>query len=111
MCLVKSGVLGVQLIIGFFVATWKQARRLAVLVIGLAVLAVGVALLVLPGPAFVVIPLGLGILAIEFSWARAWLRKLRTSAAAAASRIRQMRQPAVEPSAPARQGDRSEMRL
>jgi tellurite resistance protein TerC len=41
------------------------------------VLAIGVALLVLPGPAFVVIPLGLAILGAEFAWARHWLRKVR----------------------------------
>jgi hypothetical protein len=35
----------------------------------------GVALLVLPGPAFVVIPVGLAILATEYAWARRWLRK------------------------------------
>ena len=37
---------------------------------GGAVLLVGMALLVLPGPAFVVIPAGLAILATEFEWAR-----------------------------------------
>ncbi|WP_348650829.1 PGPGW domain-containing protein [Thermodesulfovibrio sp. 1176] len=35
-------------------------------------------MLVLPGPAFLVIPLGLGILAIEFSWARRLLAKIQT---------------------------------
>ena len=38
---------------------------------------VGVALLVLPGPAFVVIPIGLAILASEFSWARLYMKKGR----------------------------------
>ena len=40
-------------------------------------LAIGVALIVLPGPAFVVIPLGLAILGAEFAWARHWLRKVK----------------------------------
>jgi tellurite resistance protein TerC len=31
---------------------------------------IGVALIVLPGPAFIVIPIGLAILATEFAWAR-----------------------------------------
>ena len=44
---------------------------------GLTVLALGVALVVLPGPAILVIPLGLGILAAEFAWARRWLEQLR----------------------------------
>ncbi len=69
---------------------WRQARRLVVLVVGLTVLAFGIALLVLPGPAFVVIPIGLGILSLEFVWARVWLKKLRQTAEAAAQRVRQM---------------------
>jgi len=32
---------------------------------------------VLPGPAFLVIPSGLAILAMEYAWARRWLRKAR----------------------------------
>ncbi len=36
---------------------------------GIAVTAAGVAMLVLPGPAFVVIPIGLAMLALEFDWA------------------------------------------
>ncbi len=57
--------------------TYRWARRIAVAVVGGTVLAIGVALLVLPGPAFVVIPLGLAILGAEFAWARHWLRKVR----------------------------------
>ena len=45
-------------------------RRVVVLIVGGAVLLAGIALLVLPGPAFVVIPAGLAILATEFNWAR-----------------------------------------
>jgi ribosome-associated translation inhibitor RaiA len=55
----------------------KTIKRVAILLIGSTVLAIGVALLVLPGPAFIVIPAGLAILAIEFAWARRWLRKAR----------------------------------
>ena len=38
---------------------------------------IGVAMIVLPGPAVVVIPLGLAILGTEFLWARLWLRRAR----------------------------------
>jgi tellurite resistance protein TerC len=48
-----------------------------VAVIGVTVLAIGVAMIILPGPAMVVIPLGLGILAIEFAWARRMLERLK----------------------------------
>ena len=57
--------------------TYRWARRIAVGLVGGTVLALGVALLVLPGPAFVVIPLGLAILGVEFTWARRWLRKIK----------------------------------
>jgi uncharacterized protein (TIGR02611 family) len=52
-------------------------RRVVVAVIGGTVLLVGIAMIVLPGPAVVVIPLGLAVLATEFLWARIWLRKAR----------------------------------
>ena len=48
----------------------KYLRKLIVAVIGGTVLLIGVALIVLPGPAFIVIPVGLAILATEFAWAR-----------------------------------------
>ncbi len=58
-------------------ASYRQARRAVVLLIGSSILLVGVAMLVLPGPAFLVIPAGLAILAIEFAWARYWLTRVR----------------------------------
>ena len=48
-------------------------RRVIVFFIGGAFLIIGVAMLVLPGPALLLIPLGLAILATEFPWARKWL--------------------------------------
>lgn len=56
----------------------KNARKVIVLVIGGTVLLIGIALLVLPGPAFVVIPLGLFILSTEFVWARRFLKKIQS---------------------------------
>jgi tellurite resistance protein TerC len=62
---------------GLLLLTYAQARRIAVLLIGSSVLLVGIAMIVLPGPAVVVIPLGLAILGLEFEWARRWLRAIR----------------------------------
>ena len=59
---------------GYIVWLWKQARRVVVFVIGSTVLLIGIAMVVLPGPAVIVIPLGLAILATEFVWAKDWLR-------------------------------------
>ena len=57
--------------------TYKWARRIAVCLVGFTVLGLGIAMIVLPGPAIVVIPVGLGILGLEFAWARRWLRKVK----------------------------------
>lgn len=57
--------------------TYRFAKRIVISIIGGTVVLVGVIMLVTPGPAFVVIPLGLGILAVEFAWARRWLHSIR----------------------------------
>ncbi len=57
--------------------SYKTIKRFAVGIAGFTVLTVGVALIVLPGPAFLVIPLGLGILGTEFVWARRLLKKVK----------------------------------
>jgi len=69
-------------------ASYRQARRAVILLIGSSILLVGVAMLVLPGPAFLIIPAGLAILAIEFAWARHWLGKVRTQFDSVSSKIR-----------------------
>ena len=57
--------------------TLRVAKRIVVAVIGGTVTLIGIALIVLPGPAFIVIPIGLSILATEFLWAKRWLQKAR----------------------------------
>ena len=52
-------------------------RKCLVALCGGTLLLAGVAMLVLPGPAVVVIPAALAILAVEFLWARRWLAWLR----------------------------------
>ena len=52
--------------------------RLAVTVLGTALLAIGIVLLPLPGPGWLIIFAGLSILASEYAWARrllAWVRR------------------------------------
>ena len=51
-------------------------------------LVLGFALIVLPGPAIIVIPLGLAILATEFAWARHWLRRYKKAANSVLSTIK-----------------------
>ena len=69
------------------ISTLKQAKRLIVIVIGFTVLLIGVALIVLPGPAFLVIPLGLAILGTELLWARRLLKRIKEKAAEVTSRV------------------------
>jgi hypothetical protein len=52
-----------------------RIRKVIVAVIGGTVVLIGLVLLVLPGPALIVIPIGLVILASEFAWARHVLRR------------------------------------
>jgi uncharacterized protein (TIGR02611 family) len=49
--------------------------RALVVLAGITVTLTGAAMLVLPGPAFVVIPIGLAMLALEFEWAERLLDK------------------------------------
>jgi tellurite resistance protein TerC len=51
-----------------------------VFVLGMSVVIVGIAMIVLPGPATIVIPAGLAILATEFVWAKRWLDYLKQRA-------------------------------
>jgi len=56
---------------------YRVAKRIAIGIVGGSVLVVGLCMIVLPGPAFVVIPAGLAILGVEFAWARIWLEKVK----------------------------------
>jgi len=73
------------------VITYKWARRIAITIVGFTVLAVGIAMIVLPGPAFIVIPVGLGILGLEFAWARHWLHKVKERSTTLVNSIRRNR--------------------
>jgi len=57
--------------------TYKAARRVVISLVGGTVVLIGVVMLVFPGPAFVVIPIGLAILGLEWAWARRLLRAVR----------------------------------
>ncbi len=55
----------------------KNLKRLIVAVVGMTILVIGIAMIFLPGPAIIVIPAALGILATEFAWARRALHRVR----------------------------------
>ena len=59
-------------VVALFIA--RNGRRIAITVAGIVVLLVGVALLVLPGPGWLLIFVGLSILGTEYVWAQRLLR-------------------------------------
>jgi tellurite resistance protein TerC len=54
-----------------------RVKRIVVTIIGFIVLIIGILLIVLPGPAFIVIPIGLAILATEYEWAKKIFDKIK----------------------------------
>lgn len=66
----------------------RVVRMTVVLVVGGSVVLIGVLMVFTPGPAIIVVPAGLGILATEFAWARRWLDKAKLAATAAAAKAR-----------------------
>jgi uncharacterized protein (TIGR02611 family) len=77
----------------------RWARRGGITVAGIVLLAGGAVMLVLPGPGLAVILLGLAVLATEYSWAARLLTELRQRASRmtrpVAARIRRRRQATV----------------
>jgi len=60
-----------------YLITYTGFRRIIITLIGISVLIVGIIFIVTPGPAIIVIPAGLAILASEFVWARVLLKKVK----------------------------------
>jgi uncharacterized protein (TIGR02611 family) len=62
---------------------WRSGKRIAVFVLGVALLAVGLVMFVTPGPGIVLVVAGLAVLATEFAWAEHLLDKAKQQAARA----------------------------
>ena len=63
--------------------------RALFVVAGFTLLVAGVVMMILPGPAFVVIPIGLALLSLEFNWAEAALARALTEGEKARRRAAQ----------------------
>jgi len=59
--------------------TYKLAKRIAIGIVGVSILVIGIVMIIAPGPALILIPVGLALLGLEFAWARLWLKRLRES--------------------------------
>ena len=60
-----------------WIRSLQQAKRFLRILFGFTLLALGVAMIVTPGPGWLTIVLGLGVLAAEFVWARRLLNHLK----------------------------------
>jgi tellurite resistance protein TerC len=67
----------------------RWGKKIAIAIFGGLVLIIGILMIVLPGPALIVIPLGLGILSLEFERPRIWLIRLRRTLARIFLKFRQ----------------------
>jgi uncharacterized protein (TIGR02611 family) len=65
----------------FVFKTFHQTLRVLRVVAGFALLALGIVLLVGPGPGWLTIVLGLGLLAVDFVWARRLLDRMKQQGA------------------------------
>ncbi|MDP2862450.1 MAG: PGPGW domain-containing protein [Desulfobacterales bacterium] len=61
-----------------FLKSLRQVKKVIIAVVGFTVLAIGLVMIVLPGPAFIVIPAALGILSTDFAWAKNLVKKVRS---------------------------------
>lgn len=59
----------------------SKTLRVLRIVAGFALLALGIVLLVAPGPGWLTIVLGLGLLAVDFLWARRLLDRMKEQGA------------------------------
>ncbi|NVJ50682.1 MAG: PGPGW domain-containing protein [Gammaproteobacteria bacterium] len=62
----------------------RYVKKTLVTLVGILILLIGIVFIVLPGPAILIIPLGLALLATEYPIARKWLtvfqQKMRATA-------------------------------
>lgn len=72
----------------------KNAKRLVVAVVGTTVLILGAIMIITPGPGWVTVFLGLGILATEFAWAERLLTRCKDHAVAARDKVMRKNKPA-----------------
>ena len=60
-----------------WIKSLQQAKRVLKIVFGFTLLVLGAVMIFLPGPGWLTILLGLGVLAAEFVWARRLLDRLK----------------------------------
>jgi uncharacterized protein (TIGR02611 family) len=77
-------------VVGRFIA--RNGRRVAITVVGVVVVLAGLALLILPGPGWLLIFVGLSILGSEYVWAQRLLRLAKAQANNAKDKVLRRKQ-------------------
>ena len=75
----------------------RNSKRVAVTIVGFALVVAGLVMLVLPGPGLLVIIAGLAVLATEYVWAERMLNLARRKAAQAKDKVLRKRADPGEP--------------
>ncbi|WOT03824.1 PGPGW domain-containing protein [Shewanella youngdeokensis] len=65
-------------------------KKIVITIVGGLLTVAGVALILLPGPAWLLLPIGLAILSLEYPWARCWLKKSQKQMSSAARKLDRM---------------------
>jgi uncharacterized protein (TIGR02611 family) len=86
-----------QAALGFIL---RSGKRIAVLVVGVVLIAGGLVMIVTPGPGLLLIIAGLAVLATEFAWAERMLDKAKEKAGQAKDAVLKRRPSAEEPASP-----------
>ena len=73
----EASSLLIRIIRSGWIPNLKILKLVVIAIVCFTVLLLGVVMIVLPGPAFIIIPLGLAILATEFVWAQRLLTKAK----------------------------------
>lgn len=69
--------------------TFRLIWKTLVFVLGAIVIAVGLIMIPVPGPGWPIVILGIAILAVEFAWAKIWLRIIKKELSDATTKVGQ----------------------
>jgi len=50
-------------------------KNTLLIILGFSLMIIGIVFILLPGPAFLFLPVGLAILSLQFDWAKVWLKR------------------------------------
>ncbi len=56
----------------------RKIKKIIISIVGGILLIIGIIMIIVPGPAYLIIPAGLGILGSEYMWARKLHQKLKS---------------------------------